>query len=64
MARDADENRPAPKPKHAVGEALDAMSVEDLRLRIDLLREEIARLDAAVAIKQASRDAADAFFKR
>ena len=63
MARDEDE-RPAPKPKHAIGEPLDMMSVEELRLRIDLLREEIARLDLAVAAKQASRDAADAFFKR
>ncbi len=64
MARDADENRPAPKPNHAIGEPLDAMSVEELRLRIDLLRDEIARLDAAVATKQASRSAADAAFKR
>ena len=63
MARD-EEERPAPKPKHQLGEPLDAMSVEELRLRIDLLRDEIARLDAAVAAKQASRDAADAFFKR
>ena len=63
MARDEDE-RPAPKPKHVVGEALDLMSVEDLRLRIDLLREEIARLDAAVEAKRASRNAADAVFKR
>ena len=63
MAREEDEH-PAPKPKHQIGEPLDAMSVEELRLRIDLLREEIARLDAAVAAKQASRDAADAFFKR
>jgi len=47
-----------------VGEPLDTFSVEELRLRIALLREEIARLETVVAAKQASRDAADAFFKR
>ena len=64
MARDEDESRPAPKPKHAIGENLDGLSIEELRLRIDLLRTEILRLDDAVAAKQASRTAADAFFKR
>lgn len=64
MTREAGGDRPAPKPRHALGEPLDALSVEDLRSRIDLLREEIARLNAAVAAKQASRSAADAVFKR
>ena len=55
---------PKPPVTHLVGEALDAMSVEELRERIAALREEIARLDAAVASKSASLAAADAFFKR
>ena len=63
MREDGDD-RPLPKPKHQIGEPLDILSVEDLRLRIELLREEIARLDAAIGAKQASRNAADAFFKR
>jgi len=62
--RDEEVERPLPKPKHQVGEPLDTLSVEELRLRIALLREEIARLETVVAAKQASRDAADAFFKR
>lgn len=62
--RDDEAERPLPKPKHQLGEPLDTLSVEDLRLRIATLREEIARLEAEVAAKQASRDAADAFFKR
>ncbi len=64
MAREDDPDRPAPQPKHAVGEPLDALSVEELNLRIGLLHREIARLETEVAAKQASRDAADAMFKR
>ena len=65
MARENDdEQRPAPKPKHAVGDPLDTLSVDELRLRIDVLRDEITRLEAEIASKQASRSAADAFFKR
>ena len=65
MARENDdEQRPVPKPKHAVGDPLDTLSVDELRLRIDVLRDEITRLEAEIATKQASRNAADAFFKR
>ncbi|RYC30133.1 DUF1192 domain-containing protein [Lichenibacterium minor] len=64
MARDDDPDRPAPRPRHAVGEPLDALSVDELRLRIALLEAEIARLDAEIGSKQASRSAADAVFKR
>ncbi len=63
MARDEDPDRPAPKPRHAVGEPLDAMSVDELHARIALLRAEIARLEGEVEAKRASRSAADAFFK-
>ncbi len=64
MSRE-DDDRPLKKPAtHAVGEGLDTLSVEDLRERVDLLRGEIARLEAAILAKQASRGAADAFFKR
>ena len=59
-----DEQRPAPKPKHAVGDPLDTLSVDELRLRIDVLRDEITRLEGEIASKQASRNAADAYFKR
>ncbi len=64
MARDDDLDRPKPKPTHQVGEPLDMMSIEELRLRVAMLQDEIARLEAAVQSKQASRGAADAFFKR
>ncbi len=64
MARDEDIDRPATKPKHQLGEILDTLSVDELRLRIALLHDEIARLEAAIAAKEKSRSAADAVFKR
>jgi uncharacterized small protein (DUF1192 family) len=55
----------APKKKvaHEIGQALDVLSVGELAERIDLLREEIARLEAARTAKAASAAAAAAFFK-
>lgn len=64
MTREDDLDRPKPKVAHQVGEPLDLMSIEELKLRIALLQDETARLEAAIQSKQASRGAADAFFKR
>ncbi|WP_375466050.1 DUF1192 domain-containing protein [uncultured Methylobacterium sp.] len=62
MMRDDDGvRRPA---THAIGQGLDALSVDELDARIALLRAEIARLEAARVAKQAALGAADAFFKR
>ncbi len=63
MAREEDE-RPQPTPKHQLGEPLDAVSVDELRQRILTLQAEVARLEAEIVRKQASRSAADAFFRR
>ena len=46
-----------------IGENLDAISVAELEHRIEALQSEIMRLRAEIAKKQASRNAADAFFK-
>ncbi|MEO6015575.1 MAG: DUF1192 domain-containing protein [Devosia sp.] len=52
------------KPKgHEIGMLLDSMSVEELGDRIVMLEGEIARLRGAIASKQKSKSAADAFFK-
>jgi uncharacterized small protein (DUF1192 family) len=59
-----DEERPKKKLAHEIGQDLALLSVEELRERIALLKEEISRLEAAVAAKQASRTTADQFFKR
>lgn len=68
MARDIDEDpfgapvRKAPA-KHEIGQPLDTLSVGELDERIGLLHEEIARLETARHAKEASKKAADAFFK-
>jgi uncharacterized small protein (DUF1192 family) len=59
-----DDDRPKKKIAHEIGADLSLISVEELKERIILLNEEIARLEADIGRKQASKSAADAFFKR
>jgi uncharacterized small protein (DUF1192 family) len=56
-------DRPKKRIAHEIGQELALLSVEELAERIALLKEEIVRLDAAMAKKRASRSAADQFFK-
>jgi uncharacterized small protein (DUF1192 family) len=63
MSEDPDVPR-KPKPAHALGEPLDLVSIEEIDARIELLRAEIARLEAARRSKAAAKSAADAFFKK
>jgi uncharacterized small protein (DUF1192 family) len=49
---------------HEIGQDLALLSVEELRERIGLLRDEIVRLETAMAQKQASLASAASFFKR
>ena len=59
-----DEDRPKKKITHEIGQELALLSVKELDERVGLLKEEIARLEAAKAGKQASRNVADTFFKK
>jgi uncharacterized small protein (DUF1192 family) len=54
--------RPDPR-KHEIGQDLSLLSVQDLGERIEALKAEIARLEAMREKKQASKSAADTFFK-
>ena len=51
------------KPSYELGQDLSLMSAEELHATIDALRAEIVRLEADLASKSASRNAAEAFFK-
>jgi uncharacterized small protein (DUF1192 family) len=64
MAVIDDDDRPKKKVAHEIGQELTLLSVEELAARIGLMREEIARLEADMAKKRASRSAADQFFKK
>lgn len=59
-----DEDLPKPKPTYQLGQDLALMSAEELSETVTALRDEIARLEAELAAKSASRNAAEAFFKR
>lgn len=59
-----EDDRPRKKITHEIGQDLTLLSVVELTERINLMREEIARLEADIARKQATRSAADAFFKK
>ncbi len=59
-----DDDKPTRKTSHEIGQDLTLLSVKELDERIGLLRDEIARLEMDKGRKQASRSAADQFFKR
>lgn len=48
---------------HEVGMPLDALSVSELEERVALLRNEISRLEAAIAARNTTRSAAEQVFK-
>ena len=59
-----DDDRPKKKVTHEIGQELALISVKELEERIALLKEEIARLEADIRRKQASKSVADQFFKK
>jgi uncharacterized small protein (DUF1192 family) len=59
-----DDDRPKKKIVHEIGQDLSLLSVEELGARVQLLKDEIARLEADMTGKRATRAAADQFFKR
>jgi uncharacterized small protein (DUF1192 family) len=64
MAIFDDDDKPKKKIVHEIGQDLTLLSVEELGARVQLLHDEINRLEADMAAKRASRSAADQFFKR
>jgi uncharacterized small protein (DUF1192 family) len=58
-----DDDRPKKKIAHEIGQDLSLLSGAELAERVQLLRDEIARLEADMAKKKSSRSTADQFFK-
>jgi len=63
VAIDPDE-LPKKKVTHEMGQELSLLSISELTDRIALLKEEIARLEAEMSRKRATKSAADTFFKK
>lgn len=59
-----DEEPKKPSSAHVIGQDLSLLSVEELRHRIEMLREEIARIEGELTAKGATKDAAEALFRR
>ena len=62
MAADWTDDAPAPRATHVLGQELDTLSVDELNHRVALLKDEIARIERAVAAKTEQRALADKFF--
>ncbi|KQV31543.1 hypothetical protein ASC97_19460 [Rhizobium sp. Root1203] len=58
-----DDDRPQKKPTHEIGMELSMMSVDELNSRIELLKTEIARIEAEAARKASGRLAAENLFR-
>jgi uncharacterized small protein (DUF1192 family) len=59
-----EDDRPKPRSFHEIGQDLSTLSLGDIDERVAALKAEIERLMAARAKKDASRSAADAFFRK
>lgn len=58
-----DDDKPRIKTSHEIGQDLSLLSVEELSARVALMKAEIARLETALTMKRATREAADRIFK-
>jgi uncharacterized small protein (DUF1192 family) len=58
-----EDDAPKKKPAFQLGQDLALLSHEELSAVVEALKLEIARLEAEMSSKSASRDAAEAFFK-
>jgi len=59
-----DDDLPKKRANAAPGEVLADLSIEELRARIALYREEIQRLETEIAAKEKHLRAAESFFRR
>jgi uncharacterized small protein (DUF1192 family) len=57
-----EDDKPRPRPAFQPGQNLDSMSVEELQSTIEMLREEIGRLESVARAKAEHLSVADALF--
>lgn len=59
-----EDDRPQKKTSHEIGSDLSMLSVDELKLRVALLKAEIERLEGEIAAKSSSRNAAEGLFRK
>ena len=59
-----DDEPKKPKKTHEIGQDLAALSVGELSERVQMLKDEIGRLEAEIRSKGQVKSAAEQFFKR
>ncbi|MFC6490675.1 DUF1192 domain-containing protein [Nitratireductor sp. GCM10026969] len=59
-----EEDVPKGRPHYVIGQDISALSVEELKETVALLKEEIARLERELQAKDTTRATADALFRR
>ncbi|MGV3548552.1 DUF1192 domain-containing protein [Rhizobium sp.] len=59
-----EDDRPKKKTSHEIGVDLSLLSVDELRQRVGILKDEIARLETEITAKSSSRNAAEGLFKK
>lgn len=59
-----DDEQPKKKPAYGLGQDLSLLSADELRATVEMLKAEIARIESEIVSKSASRNAAEAFFRR
>jgi uncharacterized small protein (DUF1192 family) len=59
-----DEDKPARKASHEIGSDLSALSVEELKARIAILKDEIGRIEGELSAKSSSRSSAESLFRK
>jgi uncharacterized small protein (DUF1192 family) len=58
-----DDDRPQKQTAHEIGSDLSMLSVDELKARVELLKAEIARLEAEATKKASGRIAAESLFR-
>ncbi|GAA3088399.1 DUF1192 domain-containing protein [Rhizobium viscosum] len=58
-----DDDKPQKKAAHEIGSDLSLLSVDELKARVELLKTEIARLEAEATKKASGRIAAESLFR-
>lgn len=59
-----EDDQPKKKSSHEIGSDLSMLSVDELKMRIGFLKAEIERLEAEIAAKSSSRNAAEGLFRK